>query len=53
MRLIQVVEDVYFEKFVEEEILYVDGVLPRVKDDEFYNQSYSEYISSDPPMVNK
>ena len=53
MRLVPVVEDVEFEKFVEERILYFDGDLPRDENDYLYNQSYREEIISNIPTVNK
>ena len=53
MRFVPVVEDVEFEQFVEERILYFDGGIPRVENDYLYNQSYREEIISNIPMVNK
>ena len=37
-RLVPVVEDIDFDQFVEQEILYVDGGIWIVEDDEFYNK---------------
>ena len=53
MRFVPVVEDVEFEQFVEERILYFDGGIPRVENDYLYNQSYREEIIYNIPMVNK
>ena len=46
-------DDDYDKQYEEEEILYVDGGLPRDEDDEFYFPSYREYIKYYCPMVKK
>ena len=52
-------EDDYDEQYeeycgrYEEEILYVDGGLPKHECDEFYWPSYREYIRYDSPIVKK
>ena len=38
MKLVSVVEDVDIEQFVEEEISFIDGRLPRVEDYELYDK---------------
>ena len=51
MRLLSVIEE-DFEHY-EEETIYVDGVLSRVEDDDFYYLSYREYIRDDPSIIKK
>ena len=45
------VGDGYFEPYAEEEIIYIDGGIPRDEVGYFSNQVYSEYRGVEPPML--